>query len=279
MCIIVMRPANIAPPTEEMFQQCWTSNQDGAGVMWADGNVLYTIKGLMTFQDFLDATRVIPLEYPTAYHFRIGTNGAKDAANTHPWPIDEDSAMVHNGIISGLADDRSVSDSMRFARAIWGLPWYNEDDKDVRWLIENALGYSNKAVLMHKSGTFWIANACVGMWDGGCWFSNGGYKKYVAPTYSYDNPVSQYPARRYDHNPYAEASLIDQMVVKSIHYNSTRKLVHMKTKHGRKIVMAADDFAKHYAIYDYDTPALTQKADEIALSIVDTKQAVIDFPQ
>lgn len=257
MCIIIMRPAGATAPDEATMRRCWKANSDGAGFMWADGTQLIIEKGLMTFERFLERSQYIPEHASCAYHFRIGTNGANTAVNTHPWPIDRQTALVHNGVIGGLADDRDVSDSMRFAMAIRGIPWWNTDNVDMRWLIQSALGSYNKVVILRDSGAYFIANEGGGIWDNGCWYSNAGFRAPIV----YESTPAPYV--------HQESLFPDALLVKYIHYGKRKGLVYMTTKSGRAITMAAQDFARHYTIYDFVSPELTQKADMIAVSIMD----------
>ena len=47
MCIIVAVPANTPMPTADTIRECFISNPDGAGFMYADGKSVHIRKGFM----------------------------------------------------------------------------------------------------------------------------------------------------------------------------------------------------------------------------------------
>ena len=186
MCIIVFRPCDIPTPSKETLKRCWDKNPHGGGIMWQTslGN-LKVRKGFMTFDEMYAAIKGIPKNMNAVLHFRIGTHGENSAENTHPWPIEgQDAALVHNGIINWLSDDRSTSDSKRFAdflSRIEGSVLYNQDLVPV---FESILGGHNKVVVMDGINHV-ILNENCGEWFEECWYSNSGYakpKEYVGST-------------------------------------------------------------------------------------------------
>lgn len=272
MCIIILRPAGRPLPTDDTMRNCWESNPDGGGLMWSHGGGLFTIKGLMSLEEMKAAAARIPVEAVAAYHFRIGTHGAKNAENTHPWIIDATSALMHNGVLSWLGDDRNVSDSKRLAAAVQGLRWWDETAIDLRALIESAIGYGNKVVFMQADGRFWIANSKAGMWEDGVWYSNGGFRKwapapYTGPDYSYNShsPVT-YQQSLIERGTKA-ASMLDQLMIMQLVRVKSKGEIRMRSKARRTISMTETEFFQHYDMYDYNTPDLKAKADTIAADI------------
>lgn len=233
--------------------------------MYADKGRLMVLKGFMDFAAFCAAIELVPMGVPAAFHFRIGTNGAKDAVNTHPWQIDANSALVHNGIISWLAGNKDVSDSGELARVLHGIDW---TDPMKAKLIEEGLGW-NKVVIMNGEGQHVILNASKGTWEDGCWYSNHGFR----PIKTYVYEPQEYPKREYEVAPYKEqpkqTSILDAITVTFIAVKKKDRLVCMRLK-GRQIVkMVYQDFVKHYDVYDYATPKLAGQADQLALAIMD----------
>ena len=98
MCLAIYKPAECMPDwgaLEEGFQ----SNDDGAGfAAVADGKVIVS-KGHFTFDDFREA--YLPYQHlQSAVHFRWATHGKTDVLNCHPFRISDETALIHNGVLS-----------------------------------------------------------------------------------------------------------------------------------------------------------------------------------
>lgn len=105
MCIIAIKPEGISIPTERL-KACWDHNPDGAGFMYSEDGKLKIVKGLMAFDSFLQSYNAInPLNKRVVIHFRYGTHGKVCPDLTHPFSINKDLALVHNGVLSIEIDD------------------------------------------------------------------------------------------------------------------------------------------------------------------------------
>lgn len=117
MCIIAIKRKGIELPKEEIFENCFSNNSDGAGFMYnMDGKVVIK-KGFMTYKAFKDALNEALEEIKDVvntgmvFHFRITTQGGTRAENCHPFPISNKEydlqathlttniGVAHNGII------------------------------------------------------------------------------------------------------------------------------------------------------------------------------------
>ena len=136
MCIIVAVPANTPLPNSEVLRECFMSNPDGAGFMWADGKRVQIRKGFMTWKAFeealnseLDAGNIMS-ESAVVLHFRITTSGKTQPKCCHPFPvssepldlqalhIDARFGIAHNGIIHGMTTRDGWSDTMDFVAGV-----------------------------------------------------------------------------------------------------------------------------------------------------------------
>lgn len=194
MCIAIYKPEGKVLSLATL-KECYTSNPDGAGFMYAENKKLHIEKGFFSFKSFYDAFKKHESKQ-TVIHFRIKTHGKIDTANCHPFAVNNAIGFVHNGVISGFGDS-DFSDTVRFNEQIlrplvnkWGnLALFQDPIID---LIESRIGYS-KLVFLDRHGNHKIMNESKGVWDNGVWFSNTSYKPYVAPatpswldkTYSY----------------------------------------------------------------------------------------------
>jgi len=184
MCIILYKPDKVdkSTITRETLYNCWTSNKDGAGIMFSYQNKIVVWKGLMTFEKFMQAWSMVPAHAVTVAHFRIGTHGGKTEGNTHPFWIEQgELATVHNGILSIKAREADgLSDTATFVEDVLKkLPEGWMDNAATLHLIDGYIGGYNKLVFLNRRGRVLILNEQAGVWDMGCWFSNSSYKRIV----------------------------------------------------------------------------------------------------
>lgn len=183
MCIAIYKPEEkiISKAT---LKECYSSNPDGAGFMFAEDKQLHIEKGFFSFDTFYDAYKAHE-EKKVVIHFRIKTHGEINKTNCHPFAVNNSLAFVHNGIINGLDGDKTLSDTIHFNEQIlqplvnkWGNLALFQDP--MINLIESRIGYS-KLIFLDRHGNHKIMNEQKGQWDNGVWYSNNSYKPYVAP--------------------------------------------------------------------------------------------------
>lgn len=183
MCIAIYKPEGKVIDRTTLVE-CYDSNPDGAGFMYAQNKKLHIEKGFFSFDSFYKAYKQHEHKQ-TVIHFRIKTHGKIDTTNCHPFAVNSAIGFVHNGVISGFGD-ANHSDTIGFNHAIlqplvskWGnLALFQDPIID---LIEGRIGYS-KLVFLDRHGNHKIMNEGKGVWDNGIWYSNTSYKPYVAPT-------------------------------------------------------------------------------------------------
>lgn len=194
MCIIVAKPAGIEFPPQETLENCFTSNPDGAGFMFARDKRVFIRKGFMDFASFIDALIEADIDASEAcvMHFRIGTQGGNTPQNCHPFPVpcDEDSikaleceapiGMAHNGIISLFSQATgSLSDTMLFSLRIVDpmfrlAPSFMQSD-DALSMLENTC----KSKLCFLDGLGDIVTVGDFIDESGCLYSNTGYLSHA----------------------------------------------------------------------------------------------------
>ena len=195
MCIAIYKPEGKVL-SQETLTECYDSNPDGAGFMYAQDKKLHIEKGFFSYDSFYKAYK--EHEHKQAViHFRIKTHGKIDTTNCHPFAVNNAIGFVHNGIINGFGDSNH-SDTIGFNNSIlqplvhkWGNLALFQDP--IINLIEGRIGYS-KLVFLDRHGNHKIMNEGKGVWDDGVWYSNTSYKPYVAPVslykgkdYTWDN--------------------------------------------------------------------------------------------
>lgn len=126
MCVIVAKNIGCDLPKKEILQNCYINNPDGAGIMYTKNNKVVIDKGYMTFKSLWKRLEKLKAEIdikntPIVLHFRIGTSGAYDKSNTHPFELtNQDNRLLkvknnvnigiaHNGIITAYEDRKNAT--------------------------------------------------------------------------------------------------------------------------------------------------------------------------
>ncbi|MBK8945352.1 MAG: class II glutamine amidotransferase [Ignavibacteriae bacterium] len=178
MCIIILNTKEHL--TKELLNECWQTNSDGAGIMYAiDGkiNIFKELKNFNTFYEYYSTLRKEFKKTKIALHFRIATSGNIDLYNIHPFYVNENLAFMHNGIINILLQKKSkISDTIAFNQKI--LKQLPQNFLNNHALVELISRYAerSKLLFMNNHGKYWIINEHLGHWDKkGNWYSNYNY--------------------------------------------------------------------------------------------------------
>lgn len=183
MCLIIaQRPGTDRLPMD-YFDNAWSSNHDGAGLMFIENGQLMLQKGIFKLKELKTAYKEVYARVgQTSHiciHFRYSTHGLKNKDNCHPHNIcGGEALLMHNGILSDFDPPygSKESDTAYFCRTV--LAFRNAKQMVnpifVAWL-ETLIGKANKFVILNKFGELAIANEDIGHWKDGCWFSNYGY--------------------------------------------------------------------------------------------------------
>lgn len=187
MCIIIYKAAGETIPLDHL-ENGWANNPDGGGYAFiADGEVQLR-KGLMTFGAWLDSYLKDVEEHgddsPFVLHFRIGTHGPNDEANTHPHKVNRTTVMAHNGMIRGMTfkkDDKRSDTRVFVDDIIRLLPRGWLKNPAIVELVEDRIGSGNKLVFLTADPTYarpvHILNSHRGTWKGRNWYSNYSFER------------------------------------------------------------------------------------------------------
>lgn len=180
MCIACLLPKG-TKISEKEFENCWDSNPDGGGFCYLDEQGKFIVRKSLKLDEFKELWKEHSpqLEHsPFLLHFRIRSQGDISIDNCHPFKINPDAMMIHNGNITetGAGGKEPKSDSALFAEWLGGLPRnFYRNAATVR-LIKSHIGMTNKIVLLDKTGDYLILNRTQGFESDGRWFSNNAFK-------------------------------------------------------------------------------------------------------
>ena len=196
MCIAILNKST-EPISKDSLLNCWTYNDDGAGLMWVDNGTMKMQKfpndnKPETFEAFYSRYVAVRTsnDLPMGIHFRIATHGLSEAY-LHPFPVSRDMFIMHNGILNGLGT-KEVSDTAMFADMLSKLPEFytksatNLASETMGTLLHDYIGTGNKVIALDSSGAFAIINEKAGHWLDDNWYSNDSYKSAKRYYGSYD---------------------------------------------------------------------------------------------
>lgn len=186
MCIIAVKPEKVAFSRNQL-QVMWENNPHGAGFMYAENGVVKIEKGFLTLDSLCRGIDKIGSLRKMVLHFRIRTHGSVGAEMTHPfWVVKDELALVHNGVITAVANKATekMSDTAIFAEMI-SAHYSNPVDMVKSWFHRDLLAAyigTSKIVFMDSTGETNILNEKLGTWDKNIWYSNTRFR-HEARTY------------------------------------------------------------------------------------------------
>lgn len=215
MCLLIATTGK-ARPSKKALKRAAVNNPDGFGFAVITGDKIHTYRS-MDINDTIKQYFAVRDKYPTSpsiFHLRITTHGETNIDNCHPFRVNDDLVMGHNGMLP-IKEENGKSDTRIFAEE-W-LPELDMQDlldteEGVKEL-EKFIGFSKLAFLNTSSllkHSLYIINEDLGHWSEGVWYSNNSYKKsygtWPSTTYTHG---SSYSSVRYTptDNPYSDRSI------------------------------------------------------------------------
>lgn len=149
MCVLVVKPANVAMPSFDDLKAMYNKNPHGCG--FCTPNKIYKS---LNFAKFMHELNKVDDNEPCIIHFRLATHGSIKANNCHPFKgklkNGEDIYFAHNGILN-IRPKNDMTDSETAFKNIFipvadanGL--YSETFDDV---IDEIIG-SSKFAFLHN---------------------------------------------------------------------------------------------------------------------------------
>jgi hypothetical protein len=252
MCLAIVKPKGIIIPEEHLYNG-WLNNNDGAGFACITTEGDFFVHKSLTYEGFIDVYRNAVKDYGNTsdflIHFRIASKGNKTIDNCHPFIIDEDRIIIHNGTLYNINIDKkdTRSDTKVFAEDwLSQLPNNWEDNKIIHFMLEDFITSGSKICMLHRTKGIYIFNEDIGVRVDGIWYSNKSYEEYV-PFKSY------YPATSF-------YSFIEQRLVT---FEESKKMTPKEIEEHRKYrrpakkedIVLDKRWVPCYCCGDYDTIA------------------------
>ena len=184
MCLLVVASPNSTPKKKDL--ECAScNNPHGFGFAVITPNGIVTGRGMSAkkiIKQFLEVRKEFPSSY-AMFHARYATHGVKNEDNCHPFKVDENTYLAHNGILDveiHATDKRS--DTRVFAEdTLPSMGGVSALDDDNVWKILSKWAMGSKIAIFtldpKAKATCYIINESSGHWDNeGMWWSNTTYK-------------------------------------------------------------------------------------------------------
>lgn len=225
MCIAILNVQGTLP--KEAIINSWENNYHGAGFAYSDGTRIVVVKEDKDKDKFYKAYakhRKKNVDAKFLIHFRISTHGTITKDNLHPFVINNDVALIHNGMVDFF--DHKASDKRSDTRYLCEeflakMPKGWHLSEGVHKFISEVGGYS-KFVLLDIDNNHAIINEGSGHWFEHNWYSNNSYKtvnnyidyggKQVAKGYT----GSAYGGYMMPSTSYAQVSNVPYYTLKSV---------------------------------------------------------------
>jgi len=198
MCLAIYQPAGKQIPESHLFEG-FKNNPHGAGFMYFDEhNELHTFR-TMKFDEFIDEYEkqyALHGKYsPFSVHFRWATHGTTNIDNVHPFKMNENVAVLHNGILSCEIPDDKMSDTAAFVKYyLNALPRNWQDNEYLFDMVEQYCSGSKLVIMTNDPDAeycAYILNENAGHWHEDVWYSNSSYSCAKPRGFATLNPASE----------------------------------------------------------------------------------------
>lgn len=176
--------------TDAALKNSASNNPDGFGFSYVRQDLCgvrkLIVKKTMDYDTFYRQYKRAFFHNPESVfliHFRIATHGTVDKFNCHPFYVDKETSIIHNGVISGIGFDKDRSDTQLFNDKVLknlGKGW--QKSPAIKLLLEKFL-VGSKLITLNVDNEYQIFNEEAGHWKEGVWYSNHSYSYNRVTTY------------------------------------------------------------------------------------------------
>ena len=165
-----------------LLKNGFEANSHGAGFAYSHKGKLIVKKGFWKFETFWKAFNAIQKNNPAIVHFRKISSGEESEENCHPFLINKNLAVVHNGTLNDWIGTKKSkkSDTFYFVEIILKplieLVPNAYNNPVFTYMLDKTIESGNKLIFLDAKGKFSIIREQAGEWIDNCWFSNNSYK-------------------------------------------------------------------------------------------------------
>ncbi|MCM1440267.1 MAG: class II glutamine amidotransferase [Roseburia sp.] len=142
MCVIIVKPAGVKMPTNEIITAAYHTNPHGCGIV----SPTQFYKGT-SYRQFKKTLNRVSIDEPCIIHFRLATHGSIKKANCHPF-VRGDVFFAHNGILSIKPIGDMTDSETAFQEIIYpAIEKYGYASKGMDVAVAKVIGYSKFAFL------------------------------------------------------------------------------------------------------------------------------------
>jgi len=180
MCyILALKPSHDF--TKIQLSNAYNNNKDNAGFAYVKEEKVIVHRGYRSFENFYSAYSSVGIDCPRLIHFtNINKEELKTRANCHPFEIiTNDLCMAHAGPVFGFNNTDNNTEAKLLVNEVIKPLMVDKTYKyvrnsHIRWLLDEAVGSSNKMVFLDKDGMFTIINPQAGYFerDNNIWFNS-----------------------------------------------------------------------------------------------------------
>ena len=194
MCIIIIANAN-KKISNRIIKQAYKNNPDGFGIAASVNGKLEVIKGLYKPSKIIKIYNQLRAKASgdMVLHFRLATHGNITDSLCHPFKVNDDLVMFHNGIIDKqlvgwTKDCTNESDSSLFCKNILQKFKHGfEGDNYILNMLGDFIGSYNKICLLNSDGK-------------ASYINKDGWTTYKNITYSNDSLLPEEYTGLFDYN-------------------------------------------------------------------------------
>lgn len=115
-------------------------------------------------------------------HFRLATCGNVCLANSHPYPLKNGGALIHNGVLDLAGIPKGFSDTRWLVKSVLNkLPENWPFETNFVGMVKDFIGVGNKLGILMPNGGYTIIGEKSGYWQDEIWYSNESGEKVYTP--------------------------------------------------------------------------------------------------
>lgn len=196
MCIIIVANAN-KKISNRIIKQAYKNNPDGFGIAASVNGKLEVIKGLYKPSKIIKIYNQLRTKASgdIVLHFRIATRGNVTDSLCHPFYVNKDLVMFHNGVeidedIAGHScSNKDESDTKAFVNNILkNFKKGFQKNKNIMNMISKSVGDNNRLCFLDSNGVTTYSSSDLWVESKGILYSNPNL--FYDENYEYINPAT-----------------------------------------------------------------------------------------